>query len=84
MLKNLTVWNRKYANIYDRKFYSILHTGGISKDALRKIMESSTPYEIMVHPGYPKLDQSFAMYDENEKAYRISPDRLLEFQALNV
>jgi len=81
LLRIFSLMNMRYDNLYkDINFYSILYTGVISKDILMKLKNQSNTYEIMIHPSYPELDKNVHFYDENEKMYRISPDRTKELE----
>jgi len=70
-------------NLYQGiKFYSILYTGVIGADILQKLKNSTIIYEIMVHPGYPRMDENIDFYDPDEKEYRVSADRLEELKTV--
>ena len=83
LLRYFSFINAKYGNLYKNiKFYSILYTGVIKKDILKKLQISQDTYEIMVHPSYPELDKKILFYNNDEKAYRISPNRKLELETV--
>ena len=83
LLKSFSIIDAKKADLYkNMKFYSILYTGVVGPDILKKLSQSSVDYEIMVHPGYPEMDEKIDFYDENEKAYRISEDRKMELDTV--
>ncbi len=83
LLKTFTVLNARYANFYKNiKFYSILYTGVVSEDILKKLKNSNEEYEIMVHPSMPELDEYLSFYDQSEKNYRVSKEREDELNAV--
>jgi len=82
LLGMFSYFDRRHTDMYDRSFYSILHTGGVTKEALEKILQSKKAYEVMVHPGYPDMDEKTEMPDVAEKRYRVSPHRRRELEAL--
>jgi len=77
LLRTFSVINRKHADLYKNiKFYSILYTGVVTHDIIRKINQLNEEYEIMIHPGINILDKNVFFYDnKGEKAYRLSKDR---------
>jgi len=83
LLKLFTISNLKHRDLYgDRNFYSILYTGVVDSEILKRVLESGDRYEVMVHPGYPHLDKDMPFYDEDEKSYRISDNRIKELEAV--
>lgn len=83
LLKTFSIINTKKRNLYGEiKFYSILYTGVIDKDILKKLQLSSQRYEVMVHPGIIEMDMLVNFYDENEKKYRLSIERENELDAV--
>lgn len=83
LLRSFSAIDSRYANLYHGvKFYSILYTGVIGKDIIKKLQNANETYEIMVHPSYPELDKNVHFYDEAEKAYRVSNDRKKELEAV--
>lgn len=79
--------NKRVDNSYqDWDFFSILYTGAINEAFLRKIFNQNNSkgrnIEIMVHPNLTKIDEFSTMHSESEKAYRLSPDRDVEYRAL--
>jgi len=83
LLRTFSLIDSRYKNFYSNiKFYSILYTGVIRGDILQKLQNSSSTYEIMVHPNYPELDSNITFYDDAEKAYRISSDREDELKSV--
>lgn len=83
LLKLFTLFDLKQGDLYDdRSFYSILYTGVVTDEILKKILESGKRYEIMVHPSYPHLDRDVSFYDEDEKSYRMSDNRIKELKAV--
>ncbi len=83
LLKTFTAINASHTNLYqNRKFYSILYTGVVSRDILQKLKTSNNDYEIMVHPGITELDKDVIFYDQDEKSYRMSKDREDELHAI--
>jgi predicted glycoside hydrolase/deacetylase ChbG (UPF0249 family) len=79
LLKFFTFINRNYGDKYKQTtFYSILYTGYIDKDFLSKILNSHSNYEIAVHPSDINLDKNISFYNQAEKSYRLSKDRLIE------
>ncbi len=83
LLKTFTILDTRYANFYKNiKFYSILYTGVVNEDILKKLKNSDEEYEIMVHPGMPELDEHLSFYDQAEKNYRVSKEREDELNAV--
>lgn len=83
LLRTFTAINARHANFYKNiKFYSILYTGVVTKDILKKLQTSNHIFEIMVHPGITKLDEDLTFYDKDEKSYRLSKDREAELSAV--
>jgi predicted glycoside hydrolase/deacetylase ChbG (UPF0249 family) len=83
LLRSFSAVDARHCNLYkDTKFYSILYTGVIGADIIKKLQNSQETYEIMVHPSYPELDKDVQFYDEAEKAYRVSNDRKKELEAV--
>lgn len=83
LLKTFSRVDAKKADLYgDMKFYSILYTGVVGADVLKKAQKSRYEYEMMVHPGYPDMDRDIPFYDPDEKEYRISQDRAKELEAV--
>lgn len=81
LLKLFTIINRNYGDKYKQtNFYSILFTGCIDKNFLYKILNSNSNsnYEIAVHPSNINLDKNISFYNQAEKSYRLSKDRLRE------
>ena len=83
LLKMFTKINKEKENLYqDIYFYSILYTGVIGKDVLKKLYKKNIAVEVMVHPSICKLDRNIVFYCENEKKYRFSPEREKELEAV--
>lgn len=83
LLRFFTILNLKQSDLYkERSFYSILYTGVVDGNILKKLIGSRKRYEIMVHPGYPHLDKEVLFYDEDEKNYRMSDNRIKELEAV--
>ncbi len=83
LLKLFTISNLKHGDLYeDRSFYSILYTGVVDGEILKRVLKSRKRYEIMVHPGYPHLDKDIPFYDKDEKSYRMSDNRIKELEAV--
>ena len=83
ILKVFTRINERKENLCrNRYFYSILYTGVIEKDVLKKLYESNTAVEVMVHPSLSVLDKGIIFYCQNEKKYRFSPERKKELEAV--
>ena len=83
LLRVFSMIDASRVNLYQNvEFYSILYTGVIAADILKKLQRSSLNYEIMVHPGYPEIDKEIPFYDQDEKEYRISEDRKSELEAV--
>ncbi len=82
LLGSFSLFNRLHADRSGRRFYSILHTGGVTREALEKILGSGLSYEVMIHPGYPDMDAEAEIFDPGERAYRISKRRRSELEAL--
>ena len=83
LLRSFSAIDAKKADRYgDMKFYSILYTGVVSPDILKKLEKSSENYEIMIHPGYPEMDRKIGFYDAGERAYRVSEDRRKELDTV--
>ncbi len=83
LLKTLSAYNgQRDETDKTLKFYSILFTGAVTEEAIEKIRGSMENYEIMVHPGVPEMDFPIEFHDKNEKAYRTSPQRAGELEAL--
>ncbi|SFV50234.1 Cellobiose phosphotransferase system YdjC-like protein [hydrothermal vent metagenome] len=83
ILKLFTMLNLKQEDLYgDRRFYSILYTGVVDAEIIKRVIESKKRYEIMVHPGYPHLEKDTQFYDEEDRDYRISDNRMRELEAV--
>jgi predicted glycoside hydrolase/deacetylase ChbG (UPF0249 family) len=83
LLRSFSFVDANKANLYQGiRFYSILYTGVVGSEILRKLSGSSENYEIMVHPGYPEIDREVPFYDPDEKAYRVSDDRKMELETV--
>jgi len=83
LLRTFSLMDARKADLYrGMRFYSILYTGVVHADILRKLGNSPVEYEVMVHPGYPEMDQEISFYDPDEKSYRISQDRLKELETV--
>ena len=62
-------------------FFSIIYTGQINTKMLNRIMRKNKKFEIMMHPSKPEFDINIKFYDNNEKIYRLSEKRLMEYEA---
>jgi len=83
LLRSFSIMDAKKADLYgDMRFYSILYTGVVGPDILKKLAKSRVNYEIMIHPGYPEMDRKIDFYDEGERAYRVSEDRRKELETV--
>ncbi len=65
----------------DRKFFSLLFTGGVSKKMIRRALDSGRRMEVTVHPGLPEMDEGVRFHDEEQRRYRLSARRKMEFEA---
>ena len=84
LLRTFTVIDASHADFYkNTKFYSILYTGVVTRDILKKLSISDENYEVMVHPGLASFDKDVVFYDPDEKNYRISKDREDELEAVH-
>ena len=83
LLRSFSLIDAQKGDLYrDINFYSILYTGVIGKDIIKKLQNSPKTYEIMVHPSIIELDNSVYFYDDAEKDYRVSQDRVKELEAV--
>tara|TARA_B100000579_G_C22726070_1_gene801798 strand:- start:75 stop:881 length:807 start_codon:yes stop_codon:yes gene_type:complete len=62
-------------------FFSIIYTGQINIKMLNRISFRNKKFEIMTHPSKPEFDINIKFYDNNEKIYRLSKKRLMEYEA---
>jgi len=65
----------------DRRFFSLLFTGGVSRPVLHRALKARVPLEVMVHPGVPEMDASIRFYKDEQRRYRCSPGRRVELEA---
>jgi len=83
LLKSFSIKDAKYKDLYkELYFYSILYTGVVEKDVLKKIVNKNENIEVMLHPSITSLDRDVYFYDEAEKSYRVSKDREKELEAI--
>jgi len=83
LLKLFTLYDTKQGDLYhDRGFYSILYTGVVDNEIIKRVIKSKKKYEIMVHPSYPHLDRDQVFYDDGERGYRMSDNRTKELEAV--
>lgn len=83
LLRTFTAINASHVNFYKGiKFYSILYTGVVTGDILKKLKNSNENYEVMVHPGIMEFDKDILFYDQDEKSYRVSKEREDELDAV--
>jgi predicted glycoside hydrolase/deacetylase ChbG (UPF0249 family) len=83
LLKIFTKINMKKENFYKNiSFYSILYTGVVEKDIFKQLYKKNNLFEVMVHPGIGDLDKDIFFYSEDEKKYRLSPNREKELKAV--
>ncbi len=78
LMKCLILLNRERT---DRRFFSLLFTGGVNRSMIRRALEIGERLELMIHPGLPEMDGSIPYYKDEQRRYRCSEMRRKEFEA---
>jgi predicted glycoside hydrolase/deacetylase ChbG (UPF0249 family) len=65
----------------DRRFFSLLFTGGVNRDMVSRARDAGERMELTVHPGLPEMDGSIKYYKPEQRRYRCSEMRRVEYEA---